>query len=111
MGYSIEEAAAALTLAPEDLQDIFWAFFEEATETLERCESAIHRGDFALLEELFHDLKGSASNLRMEQVRELAYRSELSAKEENMEKIQKDLAKLLFEVERHKEQVQHYYER
>ncbi|MTV49395.1 hypothetical protein GJ688_10435 [Heliobacillus mobilis] len=110
MGYSIEEAAAALTLAPEDLQDIFEAFFAEAAETLERCEPAIRNGDFAMLGELVHDLKGSASNLRMEQVRELAYQLELAAKEGNMEKIQTDFSKLSLEVVRLKEQIQRYYE-
>lgn len=110
MHYSIEEAAEGLMLSPEDLWDVFEAFFEEAQESLVECEQAISKVDSSALKRLFHDIKGSASNLLMNDIAKITKSLEDEAEKGDIQKIQKGYPALVNALEIRKERVRQYYE-
>lgn len=97
MSYSVLFAAEELMLDPADIREIFAAFFEDATPLLHEGRAALQSGDRELLSRKMHALKGSALNLRMDILGNLALQAEknesLSATELNeiLQSIQSEL--------------------
>lgn len=76
MSYSVTQMAEELMLDPADVREIFDMFFEDAHPLLQEGISALQRGDRQLLSRKMHALKGSALNLRMDRLGNLAAQAE-----------------------------------
>ena len=76
MSFTVESSARDLMLEPEDLKEIFEAFFEDAVVVLAEAEEASQNDDTATFCKRMHSLKGSALNLRMDVLGELAKQAE-----------------------------------
>lgn len=100
MTYSVQLLAEELSLGPEDLRDIFSAFFEDAEPLLIESAAALQAGDKQLFSRKMHAIKGASLNLRMDDLGNMAAtaekNSELSLPElENMlQAIRIELAKM-----------------
>ena len=109
MSYSINQAAEELMLEPEDLKEIFECFFSEADEILPKCEEALEEQDAEMLKENFHALKGSAANLRIKAVSDLALTLENEAKKGNFPAIAVSMSALKKEIVTARVIVNHFY--
>ena len=76
MSYSVKLFTNELMLNPADAREIFDAFFEDALPLLQDGKKAMQEGDRQLLSRKMHTLKGSALNLRMDELGKLAARAE-----------------------------------
>ena len=76
VSFSVESSARELMLETEDLKEIFEAFFEDAVILMEGAERASRDNDGVGFCKNMHSLKGSALNLRMDVVGELAKQAE-----------------------------------
>lgn len=72
MLYNIEKVAFDLMIEPAELIGVLQHFCTETPEILGQCDQAILATDFNLLQKLFHSLKGSASNLRIDSLSRLS---------------------------------------
>lgn len=87
-------------LEPEDIQEIYTAFFEDAGPLLAAGRAALQDDDRTLLGRKMHALKGAALNLRMDEAGHLAEQAEkntgrsISELEEILELIQLELERL-----------------
>lgn len=80
MPYNIREAAQSLMVEEEELLEILDIYFMETRDSLAECESALKTGNCDALTRLFHAMKGSASNFRMNDLSRLAEEMESGAK-------------------------------
>ncbi len=76
MSYSVGKMAEELMLDPSDVKEIFEAFFEDAYPLIKDGTAALQAGDRHLLSRKMHALKGSALNLRMDELGNLASQAE-----------------------------------
>lgn len=74
--FTVESSARELMLEPEDLKEIFEAFFEDAAVVVAEAEEASRKSDTETFRRRMHSLKGSALNLRMDVLGELAQKAE-----------------------------------
>ena len=76
MSYSVTLMTDELMLEPSEAREIFDAFFEDAYPLLQEGKAALQAGDGKLLSRKMHTLKGSALNLRMEDLGSMAAQAE-----------------------------------
>ena len=76
MSYSVEIMTEELMLDPSDVREIFDAFFEDSYPLIKDGIAALQAGDRQLLSRKMHALKGSALNLRMDELGNLASQAE-----------------------------------
>ena len=107
--YRVEEIAAELMLDPEDLGEVFEAFFDETQEMLLKCEKALKNNDYQTLKKIFHSLKGSSANLRMKTLNELAVALEDGSNSFDQGLIEGSLPDLQKELTFLQEQVKNFY--
>ncbi|MZP30180.1 hypothetical protein GTO91_10715 [Heliobacterium undosum] len=105
MSFVLAEAAASLMLTPEEFREALEIFFEEAENTLAGIDEALPKGDVKALKALFHDLKGSAFNFRLDDVGEMAKSLEACALSGALEQIRREFPNLRGELARIKEMV------
>lgn len=84
MAYNIDlqSIADSLEFDLEDIEMLIEAFLEGAEESLVEIESAIEKNDFVEIAKAAHGIKGSALNLTLEDIAEVAKEIELAGKEE-----------------------------
>ncbi len=75
-----EEMAAAIGLKPKHMPMLLASFVEEAGSAIEQVQNAITSNDFTALAAQAHAIKGSAGNLRLNELYEMTKDMELSAK-------------------------------
>ena len=75
-----EEMAKAIGLKPKHVPMLLASFMEEAQPILTALESSIDAKDYANIASSSHAIKGSAGNLRLNEVYEMAKEMEFSAK-------------------------------
>ncbi len=80
MNYDFDKIAAELTVDRCDLLDVLGIFFSEAEGLIGEAEAAYGKGDWALLAQKLHAIKGSSANLRLEKLNSLAIKLEDGAK-------------------------------
>lgn len=74
---------------PEEIYDsICSSFFAEAKDKVEKMQAVITASDFTAIAQLAHAVKGSASNLHLEQISDAAKSVEAAAKGQDMAKVQ-----------------------
>ena len=108
MTYSVEKAAAELMLEHEDLIEILYFFFGEADKILSQCEKAVEESDFAVLRQLFHSLKGTTANFRMDSLNQMAVTLEKAAQTDNLDLVKGMLPDFTRELNSVREQVERY---
>jgi len=82
--YSIldmERMAKEIGLKVKHIPILIGSFLEESAEVLTRLENAIATKDYSAIYQNAHSIKGSAGNLRFNDIFEMAKAMELAAKE------------------------------
>ena len=78
---SAEEMAAKIGLNVKHIPILVQSFTDESQGILEKLESAVASRNYEDIASFAHSIKGSAGNLKFEEMYELAKAMELSAKE------------------------------
>ena len=73
-----EEVAASIGLKPKHMPMLIASFLEEATPILADLESAIASKDYANIKLKAHSIKGSAGNLKFQEIYEMAKEMEFA---------------------------------
>jgi len=79
-----ETMAKEIGLKPKHMPMLLESFLEEATPSLSAIAEAISSNDLTTLASQAHAIKGSAGNLRLNEVYEMTKDMELSAKENDV---------------------------
>ena len=72
INYNIEEVAEELMFTTDELREIFEIYFEEAIHLLPDCHAALATQDYLKFSQIMHGFKGASSNLRMNEIADLA---------------------------------------
>ena len=80
-----EEMAGLIGLKPKHMPMLIGSFLEESVSILSNLENAIKTQDFPTIKINAHSIKGSAGNLKFNEVYEMAKEMELSAGANNTE--------------------------
>jgi HPt (histidine-containing phosphotransfer) domain-containing protein len=82
MKYNIDlqEIADKFNLEIEDIEMILEVFLESANENLENIKNASEKSDMKSLSHFAHSIKGSALNLDLKEIAQLANEIELKSK-------------------------------
>jgi len=75
-----ETMAKAIGLKPKHVPMLLESFLEEATVAVEQLENAINANDLSTVSLQAHAIKGSAGNLRLNELYEMSKDMELAAK-------------------------------
>jgi len=78
-----DEMAAAIGLKPKHIPMLVGSFLEESVDILEDLSSAIKSKDYEAIKASAHAIKGSAGNLRFNEVYEMAKEVEFAASDAN----------------------------
>ena len=77
------EMAKAIGLKEKFIPMLIGSFLEESNPILEKLENAISTKDFQQIRSLAHSIKGSAGNLKFNEIYEMSREIELSATDTN----------------------------
>lgn len=80
---NFEEIAAAIGLKVKHMPMLIGSFLDESESIMNNLEEAIQKKDFTQIKAHAHSIKGSAGNLRFDDIYEMAKELELSAGDEN----------------------------
>lgn len=80
-----EEMAAAIGLKPKHIPMLIGSFLDESLSILSALQESIDAKEYDKIKSNAHAIKGSAGNLRFEEVYEMAKEMELSASTQNEE--------------------------
>ena len=80
---NFDEMAVSIGLKPKHIPMLIGSFLDESTSILENLKSAIDENDFDAIKSHAHSIKGSAGNLKFNEIYEMAREMELSATESN----------------------------
>ncbi len=76
---NLDEMAAAIGLKPKHMPMLIGSFLEESTSIMEALGTAISTNDFAGIKSHAHSIKGSAGNLKFNEVYEMCREIEAAA--------------------------------
>lgn len=79
----VENIATQLDFDIEDVEMLLEVFLESSKESLEEMNEAIKNDDLTALYQCAHGIKGSAANIILKDISEVAKEIELNAKENN----------------------------
>ena len=77
---NFEEMAVSIGLKAKHIPMLIASFLEEGQEILNSLEDAVKSEDFTLIQTHAHAIKGSAGNLRFNDIYEMSKEMELAAK-------------------------------
>ncbi len=80
---NFDEMAASIGLKPKHIPMLIGSFLEESVTILSNLEIAINSNDYTAIKTHAHSIKGSAGNLKFNEIYEMAREIELSATESN----------------------------
>jgi HPt (histidine-containing phosphotransfer) domain-containing protein len=85
MSYTIDlqKIADELDFDLEDIEMLFEVFLESAQESMKALEKAINENDLSSIFASSHAIKGSAANITLEEISNIAKDIESNAREEN----------------------------
>jgi len=78
---NFDEMAKLIGLKPKHIPMLIGSFLDESVSILTALEDAINEKDFTAIRSNAHSIKGSAGNLKFNEVYEMAKEMELSAAE------------------------------
>ncbi len=67
------------------LEELLKIYFEEFREKIPFLREAIEQGNFSLIQELSHGLKGASANLSLASLKKACFALEMSGREKNIE--------------------------
>ncbi len=76
---NFDEMAATIGLKPKHIPMLIGSFLEESIEIMKSLDTAINSNDFKAIKENTHSIKGSAGNLRFNEIYEMTQEMEHSA--------------------------------
>ena len=76
-----EEMAMAIGLKPKHIPLLIGSFLEEAHPILEKLQTAIEENDYETIHSAAHSIKGSAGNLRFNELHSMSREMELAGSE------------------------------
>ncbi len=82
-GLNFDEMAAKIGLKPKHMPRLIGSFLDEATGILEALDLAISSKDFTAIRANAHSIKGSAGNLKFNEIYEMTREMELYAGDSN----------------------------
>lgn len=109
--YNVTAAAEELMLDTSDLQEVYELFFDEAKDLLAVCRQAVREQNYMSLGKPLHNLKGIASNLRMQEITALAVKLEELGATGKGEQIESYLLELQNKIDDMQEYVHNFYVR
>ncbi len=74
-----EEMADVIGLKAKHIPILIASFLEESAPILEALQEAVQKSDFSAIKDHAHSIKGSAGNLRFDEIYEMSKEMELSA--------------------------------
>jgi HPt (histidine-containing phosphotransfer) domain-containing protein len=80
---NFDEMAASIGLKPKHIPMLIGSFLEESVTILSNLEIAISSNDYTAIKIHAHSIKGSAGNLKFNEIYEMAKEMELSATDSN----------------------------
>ena len=80
---NLDEMAADIGLKVKHMPMLIGSFLEESESIMSNLEEAIQKKDFAQIKTYAHSIKGSAGNLKFDNIYEMAKELELSAADKN----------------------------
>ena len=92
--FDLDALMSELELDREDVVELFDDFKGFITETLPELKAVIEAGDFAKSRTLSHSIKGSAGNLRIQEVYALSKQMQEDSENSNQQALNDNLAKL-----------------
>ena len=98
MNYNINDVAKEMMIESEDLREILEMFILEAGKILAQCEEEYVAANADSLAKHFHALKGSALNLRINSIGNLAAQLEIESKVGNITNVEVILPQIKEEV-------------
>ena len=78
-----EEMASQIGLKPKHIPMLVGSFMEESTSIMQNLKIAIESNDYTNIKMHAHSIKGSAGNLKFNEVYEMSKEVELAASESN----------------------------
>jgi len=78
-----EEMAASIGLKPKHIPMLIGSFLEESVDILANLTSAVEAKDYETIKSAAHAIKGSAGNLRFNEVYEMAKEMEFAGSDAN----------------------------
>jgi HPt (histidine-containing phosphotransfer) domain-containing protein len=81
MKYDLEQIANDLDFEVEDVQELIDIFTEVAKSSLELMKIGINENNFEKITQSAHSIKGSSSNILLDDISKLAKEIEMSAKD------------------------------
>ena len=109
MDYNINEVANDLMVEPDDLREVYEAYFIESAEIISEIKTALEDNDSIKLKKMFHSLKGSSANLRMDVVADLARNMEQSAGKNNLDTIRLQMSRVENEISELQQGIRNFY--
>jgi HPt (histidine-containing phosphotransfer) domain-containing protein len=91
---NIEQIADILEFEIEDVEMLLDMFLTDAKESMEGISSTIESNDFEQIKNIAHGIKGSASNLLLDEISKLALEIEQLAKTKSIADYQSMFEKL-----------------
>ncbi len=82
------------------LEELLKIYFEEFSEKIALLREAIEQGNFSLIQELGHCLKGASANLSLASLKKACFALEVSGREKNIEQAQSAFLSLGTEFQR-----------
>ena len=76
---NFDEMAGAIGLKAKHMPMLIGSFLEESNSIMDALEDAIKENDFTQIKAHAHSIKGSAGNLKFDEIYEMAREMELSA--------------------------------
>lgn len=95
----LQKIADELEFDLEDVKMLIEVFIESVEESLTNLKEAITQDDFEMIYQSAHAIKGSAANLTLMDISELAKAIELEAKSKNKIDYQSSYNKLVEQIE------------
>lgn len=92
--FTLQTIAETLELEIEVVKKILGAFMTSSGQLLKKIEEAVVENNFSQLKQLAHQLKGTAGNMRLKSIADLAANIESNAEEQNAVDYQGLIAKL-----------------
>jgi len=78
---NFDEMAEAIGLKPKHMPMLIGSFLEESVGIMDSLNSAINSNDFAAIKTHAHSIKGSAGNLKFNEIYEMAKEMEAKAEQ------------------------------
>lgn len=89
--YNFDELSKDLELDLESISSLFHEYFFEMKSNIEKCRSLLSEGNWAKLERVIHNIKGTSSSLNVDDIFILSNKMNNDLKSGKYDDVEKDL--------------------